>query len=801
MYEINLFPLKLHQGQQEITSTGFTASAPPRRAARSRSEDILIVSLSFGDDAHVDKGTFNSWVENLVHSFFKTSGSVTSAMRFVIDSLNLTLMEDNLKSVRSGGTLVGALNLAALHRRNLYIAQSGQTHAFTLTEGGLAHYYDTGGTDRGLGLSRSANIRYYQAGIGGGCYFFAASSPPETWTEELLFAGGFPKLEQLRRRLLNQAPLEFRLDLAEIRPGEGKIRTQKPSSIPTAIETPSDQLPDDTAAEPDAVSGKEEEESFETREIKSESSILVNQFKEEPAESVSAVIEDAHQLEEQQEKDETPEDATLSEHKVSGEDRRQQGEEVEKLREKQQRKKQDKSAKRKRLFAKPEKVKERSMKGLSAVLSGWRSFQEKVGTFFKDLIGGWAPKNAHGVPQLSKGTLLLIAIIVPLVMVGIAAGVYFSRGRASQYAYYFEQAQGSATTAMALNDPNQSRDAWNQTLSYLDQAEAYKETDQIIALREQARDALDVLDGAVRVAYQPAIIGQLYSEINITNIISYGPDLYLLDSAGGRIIHAERGSQGYQIDPDFVCAEGNYSGGRIDLLVDMVSLPINNPYQAHILAVDAMGNVAYCAPGQNPIIQTLPSPGGGEGTITHIAYDSNYLYVLNPANRTVMVYRPTNGQFLEVPTDFFENVDITDLPDLGMVVDMAVNGPELYLLQGNGNLIDCTSRGVAGVPVTCENPVSYVDGRPGKEEERFSMPDSTYSAILYTTPPDPSISILDAQNADIYRFSLRFRLYERLRPEMGNFEVEAANATAFTIGIDQMAFIAFGHQVFYAYVD
>jgi len=224
---------------------------------------------------------------------------------------------------------------------------------------------------------------------------------------------------------------------------------------------------------------------------------------------------------------------------------------------------------------------------------------------------------------------LLIALVVPLIVVAIGASVYFARGRTLQYESYMEQAQLSANVALTAEDPNQSRNAWHQTLAYLDQAESYKETDEILTLHEQVQDALDELDGAIRLAYQPAIIGSLYSEINITEIISYGPDLYLLDSAGGRVIHAERVSQGYEVDPDFVCAEGNYSGGRIEALVDMVSLPINNAYQAHILAVDALGNVAYCGPGQNPVVQLLPSMDGNSGAITSIAYDSNYLYVLN----------------------------------------------------------------------------------------------------------------------------------------------------------------------------
>jgi hypothetical protein len=338
-------------------------------------------------------------------------------------------------------------------------------------------------------------------------------------------------------------------------------------------------------------------------------------------------------------------------------------------------------------------------------------------------------------------------------------------------------------------------------MDYLEQAESYKQTVEMTQLRQQAQDAIDALDGAVRLAYQPAIIGSLYSEIEITNIISYGPDLYMLDSAGGRVIHAERMSQGYEVDPDFVCAAGNYSGGRVESVVDMAALPINNPYQAHILAVDAIGNIVYCAPGQNPVVQSLPTIGGIGGEITNIAYDSNYLYALIPTSSAILVYRPTNGQFLDVPSNFFEDLNFEDIPNLNLVEDIAVNGPDLYLLQGDGKLIDCTTSSVGGNPVTCENPVTYIDGRPGKEDQIFTIPGSSYAAIQYTTPPDPSLSILDATSGDIYRFSLRFRLYERLRPDMGDFEVESQVATAFTIGIDRVAFLAFGHQVFYAYVE
>ena len=802
MYDINLLPIKIRQGQQTLASNDFKASAAPRRAARSRSEDLLLLSLFINGDDWFSSEVHQSWLENLMQSFFRTSGSVTSAMRTLIETLNLTLMERNLKSGSNTGPTTAAINLAAVHRRVLYIVQSGLTHAFVLNQSGLAHFYDTSQTDRGLGLSRSPSIRYYQADIGEESYYFTTPDPPATWTEDALFADGFPTLEQLRRRLSNQAPQELRIDLAQILPGEGQVRVQLPDKLSEIVEEKpgSEAVTESTGGQPLPTSEVEDLAAFDTREIRAESQKIEN-LEAETTEERTLDTEVSDGESEVLTPDEVKvEPQPLPEIKKEMKEEIERPEAVEKPEPAPPIEESTKAEKREKLIADPEEIKERSLKGLAAILAGWRSFREKIGTFFKDIFSRWMPVTSDGTPRLSKSTLLIITVLVPLILVGIAAGVYFARGRTIQYQLYFDQAQLTATTAMAADNPNQSREAWYRTMDYLEQAESYKETDEVVQLREQAQDAIDALDGAVRLAYQPAIIGSLYSEIEITSIISYGPDLYMLDSAGGRVIHAERMSQGYEIDPDFVCAAGNYSGGRIESVVDVAALPINNPFQAHILVVDRIGNIAYCAPGQNPVVQTLPTIGGIGGEITRIAYDSNYLYTLIPTSSAILVYRPTNGQFLDIPTNFFEDMNFEDIPNLNLVTDIAVNGPDLYLLQGDGKLVDCTTSSVGGNPVTCENPVTYIDGRPGKEDQVFNMPGSNYSAIQYTTPPDPSLSILDANSGDIYRFSLRFRLYERLRPDMGEFEVESPVATAFTIGIDRVAFLVFGHQVFYAYV-
>ncbi|MFN2304562.1 MAG: hypothetical protein ACK2TV_12610, partial [Anaerolineales bacterium] len=623
--------------------------------------------------------------------------------------------------------------------------------------------------------------------------------------------GTVPNLNQIRRRLLNQASADIRLDLVQILPGGGQINVIQPQPrqeqidqepiIEEQAETEADISELETSFEEDEPEVYPEE----TQEIVSEG--LVTDEEE-------AIDHDHLEDEDIQGKDKVNETLNISETEegsplasVSPEESpiSQETPVSNAIAEEQQEitlpKKKKIKISKEAIELRREQLRERGLSGLSTFFDWWRNIREKGSQIIRDFIVRWSPGGTGSLPRLSHGTLLFIAIAVPIIVVAIAVGVYLARGQTMQYEYYYDQAENSVQNAMAADDPSVKRDLWGEAISYLDQAESLRETDEITLLRDQAEKAIDVLDGAVRLTYRPAIIGSLYSEINITRIISYGPDLYLLDATGGRVIHALRGSQGYEVDADFRCEMGNYTEGSINALVDMASLPINNPYQAHLMTIDAQGNIAFCGPGQDPVVQTLPKLDNPVGEITRITYDSNYLYALNPSGGNILVYRSTDSQFVETPTFYFEGEDLADKPDLSQIVDLAVNGPDLYLLRSDGLLVDCISSGLSDNPVSCQNPVEYVDGRAGKEDQPVTMPVGDYRSILFTTPPDPSISILDASNIDIYRFSLRFRLYQRLRSELGDYEIDSPTATAFTVGIDRFAFIAFGNQVFYAYIE
>lgn len=800
MYDLTLIPIKSRQGQPIQEISGFMAAAPPKRPARSRSDDLLIVSLILSGEAEIPSDIQAAWLERLSQSFFKTSGSVTSALRALIETLNLTLMEKNLKLAKEGGWTTGAINLAAIHRRSLYIAQSGETHAFTLTHAGLGHYCATGQADRGLGMSRTPSIRYFQVDLGTGGYLFMTDSPPETWREDLLLADGFPSLETLRRRLLNQAPVDFRLDWVQIRPGEGDIQTLFPTgSSKTSSPEPEDERP---PIEPPAqlITTLPVIAQGDTQEVTVSEAIELQKGDLSTTEIHEEL--DAQHLGDSQKpvatsnigrKPQATEAARNPKRDPSASNDRETldaGSKENAVETKQ---------KPKLTLA---QLKQAGLQGLASFFDGWHAIWNKIGVFFRNLLTRISPDKERTSHEPSRRTLLWIAVLVPILVAAIALGVYLSRGRRLQYDVYFGEAQAAVERALAAEDPAVERSTWYEALDVLDQADDIRDTEEVANLRQEIQNALDILDGALRLAYQPALADTLSTEIDIREIISYGLDLYLFDEASGWVIHAMQENDIYEVDTDFLCAPGNYSGGSLGRIVDMVSLPINNAYQAHLLVIDEMGNAAYCAPEQAPIVQVLPSSGGSTGEVLRIAYENNTLYVLNPSMNTIWVYGVTNGQFLDPPENYFEGAAAAEIPDLTQIVDFDVNGPELYLLQGNGGMVNCVFSGLPDNPVACENPVTYLDGRPGLEDQAFTLPEGSFSKVFYTPPPTPLVNILDATHGEVFRFSLRFRLYQRLRPDLGDYEVTASEATAFTIGeIEPLAFIAFGNQLFYAYIE
>ena len=279
--------------------------------------------------------------------------------------------------------------------------------------------------------------------------------------------------------------------------------------------------------------------------------------------------------------------------------------------------------------------------------------------------------------------------------------------------------------------------------------------------------------------------------MSVSNIISLNRDLYLLDQTSGEVRHLTLQSQGYSLDEAFRCGPGSIGGVQVGKLVDMLAIPINNPAKAPILAIDAAGNLLYCAVGSNPTAAILLPPDGGWQELKSIAFDAGKLLVLDSAANAIWIYRGFSSNFDQVPVSYFDAMPVK----LQEAVDLAVSKDELFLLHADGHSSHCLASQISG-SVTCEDPYPYQDAVGGGAG--VDLASLKFNQMAYSPPPDPSIYFLEPETAELYQFSLRLNLNQVLRPGLSDGSLPTAKATAFAVAANRQVFLAFGNAVYYA---
>lgn len=779
MFDLNLLTIQIIENVDQPGLPGLLATSAPRRTARGRNSDQLVLLLSFVDQP--PEKTFQELpklLERLAKAYYQTSGPVTAGMRATAETLNQALLERNLRSVAGASQVVGLLNILVLHGERAYLGHAGPAHSLVLTRQAAEHYYEVQSPTKGLGLSRNLALRYYQVELAAGDLVVLSPDSSPAWTPGNLSGAASLPQDTLAQRLLNQRSATLRAAVVQLAPGTGKVNppvTLQASLLPVAA--PAQVTPISAPATP-----VPSELPVETPPIVQAPLPVIRQESIEPEKVTEAtslqniVLPDTEELEEQP----APPPTRAPRPERS---RREAARPTPSLELPQP-------------VQLAHKGKSRSVRPAFARLwHGGRRIRQRTGAATRSLFIHMLPGQNGQPGSLSSGTMVFIAIAIPLVIVTLATMVYFQRGKALQYQSYFDLAQNAAAQAASQSDPVVVRSSWEQALVWLDKADAYQVTDQSRTLRQTAQDSLDTAEGITRLDYQPAIIGGLASSVQITRMVAASNDLYLLDSSTGRVIRASMTNRGYEVDNTFRCEKGTFGSMKIGDLVDLVPLPRGNEFKAAILALDRNGSLLYCIPGESPLSAPLAPPDSNWGKIAAFTYDSGTLYVLDTQVSTLWVYGGQNGTFSDRPVSFFE----TDAPTMSDVVDLAVNNTDLYLLHSDGHLTLCTLSYVSTTRTRCTDPAPLTDSRPGHAPNEPLAAGALFSNIQFTQPPDPSLYLLDPAQASIYHFSMRLNLQRILRAK-GSVAAELPKTpvTAYTIGSNRNAFIAFGNQVFYA---
>lgn len=755
--DLNILPMARRQGQDQTELPGLFIATQPRRLARGRQSDKLILFLSLAGNAPLPADQQKQLLESLAQTYYKTPGSTTAAQRAVAEALNQHLLERNQRGASSGRQGIGWLGIITLRNDLLYLAISGMMHAFLISAGGAKHIFEPQIAGRGLGLSKEVQIHYAQASLQANSTLILTAEPPTAWNPAALSSLYGQGIESLRRYLMSQAGQNLSALLLQVKTGSGKTFLLRPKSTQSAPQAVPQPVP-----EPEPVVLPEPSvETFAAPQAfyppQTSPRITEDDLRIQAEQGVSADDESFP----------STRPATIPVSPV---------EQAEPL-----------PVTRRRRSRAAEGGRTQAASG-SAISRGLARFGMGVGKFFARLLPG------EELFTMPSSVMFVIAVAVPLLVVAIAAGVYFQRGRAGQYQANYAQALQAAGFARLQSQPDQKLAAWQTALQYLEQAEAYQITAETQALRAEANRVFDELNLVTRLNYQPALTSQLPDSASITHMFASENELYLLNSEAGNVLRAFATNNGYQIDPLFQCAAG-FPAGQTSQLIDIAPAQKDNPSKATVMTLDVDASLLQCLPGEPPIFTPLAPPSQGWGTPSAIATNLGNLFVLDAPKNTVWAY--WNGQYSAPPEPFF----IADFP-MEDVIDLAVDKTDLYLLHQDGRTTLCTYSQISVSPSRCTDPLPYIDSRPGHEGQVMEI-QPAFTQLVATQPPDPSLYYLQADGRAIYRFSLRLlTYYGQFRPEEGVSPISSVSrkpATAFTLRPDgRIAFLGVGNQVLYA---
>lgn len=773
--DLNLLSLARSAEQDLFDQPGLHIAAVPRRLARGRQPDRLILYFLLEGNAPLTTEQQDQILKRLAQTYYNTPGSVTAAMRSAAEGLNQYLLDRNLRGASSGQQSVGLLALVTLRNDRLYLGACGPMQAILINAEQAQVYADPQSTHRGLGLGRTTSIYYAQSAFAVQDTLVISSQPAAAWNPANLGGLHGQSPESVRHRLMALAGSDQDGFLLQARPGSGKTFLLRPkpasaapqSPVTTPVAAPAKPMPavaetiPPAPAPPASLPARPAAAPVPMEDLMSNPPGVEDGAQDLPvAEPVLPPRRSAAQEWSSQPQPQTAPPAT----EAAAPDR-----------------------------PRPDRRQRRRPSGPSAPGVVGTAFRTTLAAFLRGLgtlLTRMLPNES--LLTLPPAVMALTAVIVPLVVVTVASVVYFQRGQAGQYQAIYAQAVQAASAARSQTDPASQRAAWKDAIQYLTQARAFGSSQDADELLIQANLALDSLDRVQRLDFQPALADGLPSGAKIVQIIATTSDLYMLDASNGSVWRAFTTGRGYEIDTGFQCGAGYPTSGGIGPLLDITTQGLPSSPTVSILGMDAAGNSLECSPGAEPSFRPLLTPYTGWDTPSALTQDQGVLYVMDRGKRAVWIY----ANLGDPPRPFFTG----DTPDLADAVDLAVLRNDLYLLHNDGRVSLCTFTGMEVSPTQC-SPLTFTDSRPGLEGQVLT-PQMPFLQLVISQPPDPSLYLLEAGTQALYHYSLRLTFQEQFSPASELTPAPAGQpepATAFTITPDKrVAILAVADQVFYA---
>ena len=757
--DLTLVPLYRLNGQEQPSLPGLMATLPPRKTARGRDQDRIVVYLLATGNAALSTGESVQLASRAAVTFYETQGTMTAALRAAAESINKPLYDRNISGPGHGQYAAGLLALAALRDAQLTLLLSGPMHAYLLGAQGTLHIFDTL-SGRGLGLGTSTPHYFTQQVLHPNDRLLICAKTPVPWETAVQDASP-ASLDVTRRRFMGLTGEDVSAVLMHATEGTGNVTVLRPVAEQKITPQTPAVVPNPQMAESAPV------DEAEIRSHQPSAYAIPAQPSEQPP------LPD---------KESAPSENLYSALPRSTADK-------------------PVAPKRRSIFSLkpstgPREPSARTRRAARTVTSGmqaWRGGTERFRQALQRFMPRLLPGAAQGSSALSTPALAFIAVLVPLVVVTIASVVYFRYGRSVQYEEYLVQAKDAQAQAASLQDAPAQREAWQRVLFYLDKAEGYSATGETQNLREQAQQKLDQLQGIVRLQFQPMLSSGLGTQIS--RLAASENDVYALDGQRGAILHVALTSSGFQRDNAFNCAPGAYGGYTVGPMVDLLAMPTINSSNATVIGIDAVGNLLYCAPGQVAQAIPLPPPDTNWGRVKAMAVDAGNLYILDAQSRAVWVYVGKDGTFVDRPYFFFGG----QIPQLEDAIDLAVSSDDLYILHSDGHLSTCSYSRIETVPTRCVDPAPLVNPLPAyRDVDLFG--EAHFTQMMFTPAPDTALLLLDSDSQGVFRFASRsLELQSQLRPLAGRANpLPQGSVAAMAVSPNHVLYFAVQDRIYFA---
>lgn len=272
-----------------------------------------------------------------------------------------------------------------------------------------------------------------------------------------------------------------------------------------------------------------------------------------------------------------------------------------------------------------------------------------------------APRS---VPQENPRRMAALAILILILVILTTLIVWFRYGRDIRRREVLFRAQEYVQAAQQAPHPDLARPQWEAVLALT----ANSEDPEISALHSMAQNALDQMDGIVRVT--PTLLADLGDGVSRNRLVAWEQSVAVLEGQNRvRRVLVGGGSETLSLPGsppliDITCHQSGPGQPSLGLLILGAG--------GHLWAYDSHWSEARS-------VALSPAPGGHDPVAMATYYGR--LYLLDPAAGQVWRYLPQNGEFGREPEPYFSS----EAPFLTGARDMALNY-SLYVLFEDGGV-------------------------------------------------------------------------------------------------------------------